>query len=298
MKITVFTPTYNRAYIIQKLYHSLQCQTFQDFEWLIVDDGSTDHTEALVEEWMREDNTFPIRYFKKSNGGKCRAINYGIDFARGELFFNVDSDDYLTDDALEKINKWEGTIAGDRRFCGVVGNLGTAPDETSNTPIIGEYRDASLLERYPEYTNNPIDGERAFIFYTEILTKYKYPEFEGEIYLRESISWNRMANAGYIVRVFGDIIWIYKYLPDGLTISGKDKFLKNPKGYGLWWKERAEFCHYSLYQKLKMYCSFYHNFSQYYTQKEIAGFIGAPIGFIKFCVPISKVKRLFDQKIK
>ena len=106
-KITVFTPTYNRAYILENLYRSLQRQSFTDFEWLVVDDGSSDGTKALFERWQQEDNPFPIRYCYKENGGKCRAINYGLKLAQGELFFTVDSDDYLTDDALEKVAIWE-----------------------------------------------------------------------------------------------------------------------------------------------------------------------------------------------
>ena len=123
MKITVFTPTYNRAYIIETLYRSLQRQSFRDFEWLIVDDGSSDNTEEVVARWQLEGNDFPIRYYKKENGGKCRAINYGVDRAQGKLFFNVDSDDYLTDDALEKVAAWVETLPRDGSFCGVVGNL-------------------------------------------------------------------------------------------------------------------------------------------------------------------------------
>ena len=109
-KITVFTPTYNRAYILENLYRSLQRQSFTDFEWLVVDDGSSDGTKALFERWQKEDNPFPIRYCYKENGGKCRAINYGLKLAQGELFFTVDSDDYLTDD------HWKRWHSGSRRF--------------------------------------------------------------------------------------------------------------------------------------------------------------------------------------
>jgi len=86
-KITLFTPTYNRAYILETLYRSIQRQTFRDFEWLVIDDGSSDNTEELVRSWMNDGNDFPIRYYKQPNGGKCRAINRGLDLAEGELFF-------------------------------------------------------------------------------------------------------------------------------------------------------------------------------------------------------------------
>ena len=133
MKVTVFTPTYNRAYIIENLYRSLQRQTCRDFEWLIVDDGSSDNTEEVIKGWQQEENDFPIRYYKKENGGKCKAINYGVDLAEGLLFFNVDSDDYLTNDAIEKVISWEEELPTDKKYCGVMGNLGTSPTETPNT---------------------------------------------------------------------------------------------------------------------------------------------------------------------
>lgn len=118
MKITVFTPSFNRAYIIQCLYESLQRQTFKDFEWLVVDDGSTDGTDVLFEKWMNDESTFSIRYYWKENGGKCCAINYGLELAQGELFFTVDSDDYLTTDALEKIAHWESQLPKTQKYCG------------------------------------------------------------------------------------------------------------------------------------------------------------------------------------
>ena len=103
MRITVFTPTYNRSYIIERLYHSLKRQTFRDFEWIVIDDGSTDDTELRFTQIQNDSNDFPIHYIKTANGGKHRAINKGVTRASGELFYIVDSDDFLPDDALEII---------------------------------------------------------------------------------------------------------------------------------------------------------------------------------------------------
>lgn len=100
---TVFTPTYNRGYTLYRLYESLKSQRTIDFEWMIVDDGSTDNTCQLVEKWIREERNFSIRYIKKENGGKPRAINYGIQYAKGRFFFIVDSDDFLLPDAVTKM---------------------------------------------------------------------------------------------------------------------------------------------------------------------------------------------------
>lgn len=287
MKITVFTPTYNRAYIIGNLYNSLKRQTYRDFEWLIVDDGSTDNTEEIIAKWQKEGNDFPIRYYKKANGGKCRAINYGVDLAEGLLFFNVDSDDYLTDDALEKVAEWEEKLPKDGKYCGVVGNLGTSETETPNTPWPESYRDANLLERYEEYSDKPIDGERAWVFYTDIQKKYKYPEFEGENFITPAVTWNRMAHDGYLVRIYDDIIWVYEYQPDGLTASGGKRFIERPKGHGLWLREKAEFMNYSFGKKFKMYYSYYCDHAHHLTTKEIADYIGAPI-LVMYAVVITK----------
>lgn len=289
MRITVFTPTYNRAYIIEKLYHSLQRQTFLDFEWLIVDDGSSDNTADIVAAWQHEGNVFPIRYYKKENGGKCRAINYGVDLAEGELFFNVDSDDYLTDDALEKVASWVDTLPKDEKFCGVVGNLGTSATETPNTPMTEAYRDATLLERYGDYTDHPIDGERAPVFFTDIQKQYKYPVFEGEKFMTPAVTWNRMAHDGYRVRVFDDIIWVYEYQPDGLTANVGKNFIKNPQGAGLWQREKADFIGDPLRKKMKMWYTFYCDYTcceeQYrLTITQCAKYIGAPLPFIWLAV--------------
>lgn len=300
MKITVFTPTYNRAYIIENLYRSLQRQSFRDFEWLVVDDGSSDNTEEIIRRWQEEGNNFPIRYYKKENGGKCRAINYGVDLAEGELFFNVDSDDYLTDDALEKVALWESRLPQNGRYCGVVGNLGTSPTETPNTPWPEPYRDASLLERYEEASNHPIDGERAWIFYTEFQKKYKYPEFEGENFITPAVTWNRMAHDGYLVRIFDDIIWVYEYQPDGLTASGGKRFIARPQGHGLWLREKAEFLNYSLKAKMLMWYNFYcdHTFcdAQYrLTKKQCADYIGAPLAFMWLAAAAHKISHLLKK---
>lgn len=268
--ITVFTSTYNRAYIIQTLYHSLQRQTYTDFEWLVVDDGSTDRTAELFDAWKQEAE-FPIRYFRRENGGKCSAINRGLELAEGALFFTVDSDDYLTDDALEKIACWESELPKNQKYCGFAGNLGTAPDVTPNHCFETGYFDGTALDRY-----GLVDGERAMVFYTEVHRKYRYPVFSGEKFITEAVVWNRMAYDGYKMRFYNDIIWVYEYKEDGLTKSGSALFLNNPQGYGLWLRERAEFLGYTRMQKLKMYYTFACDLSGKCENREIAQYIGAP----------------------
>ena len=272
VEITVFTPTYNRAYIINRLYESLQRQEIHNFEWLVVDDGSVDETEELFRTWMNNESKFPIRYYKKKNGGKCRAINFALDLAKGKLFFVVDSDDYLTDDALKKIIAWEKSLPKDEKYCGVAGNLGMSSNFTPNTLFETDYYDGTLLDRYRN-----IDGERALAFFTEIHKKYRYPEYSGEKFMTEAVIYNRMANDGYKMRFYNDIVWIYEYRSDGLTKAGNSLFLNNPRGYGLWLKEKALFMNFSLIKRIKMYYTFSCDLIGKYSTKVIAECIGAPV---------------------
>lgn len=270
-KITVFTPTYNRAYIIGNLYSSLQRQTNTNFEWLVVDDGSADNTGELFAAWQQENNPFPIRYVKQENGGKCRAINHGLQLAEGELFLNVDSDDYLTDDAIEKILLWESRLPEDGKFCAVAGNLGTGLQETPNEPLPGEYFDGNAFDRY-----GIVKGERAFAFYTDIHRRYLYPDCPGEKFMTEAVTWNRMAHDGYRIRFYNDIIWIYEYKPDGLTQAGDRLFWENPQGTGIFFREKAKFLGHSLWQRFGMWYGFAtENFGRC-TDDQIAEYIDMP----------------------
>lgn len=287
VKITVFTPTYNRAHMIERLYRSLQRQSFCDFEWLVVDDGSSDRTQEVILKWQAEDNPFEIRCVRQENGGKCSAINRGLDLARGELFFTVDSDDYLTDDALEKVASWEAALPKGQKFCGVAGNLGTSRETTPNTPLGAPYFDGTALDRY-----RTIDGERAMVFYTEIHRKYCYPLFEGEKFMTEAVAWNRMAADGYRIRYYEDIIWVYKYREDGLTLAGSSVFLDNPRGYGLWLRERARFLHASAIDRARMVYTFACDMGDRYTIREMASFIGASEWMVALAVAMHRVKHL------
>ena len=161
MLITVFTPTYNRAHLLPQVYESLCKQTFKEFEWVIVDDGSVDDTKNVIDKWTMDNgqwtifsNTsdneeFSIRYFRQENGGKHRAINRGVKEARGELFFIVDSDDMLPPDALEIVAKVYGDIKGDTSFAGVCGLDGTFEGKVIGSGLPAEViDDTSIAVRF------------------------------------------------------------------------------------------------------------------------------------------------------
>lgn len=226
--ITVFTPVYNRAYIINQLYQSLLRQTNFNFEWLIVDDGSTDNIAELVNQWIACTREFEIRFYYQPNGGKHRAINRGVQLAQGDAFMIVDSDDYLTDDAIETVLKYWEQIKDNAEFAGISGlRMHRNMLVIGGKPCFDEYVDVTNLER----ANYGLKGDKAEVYKTSILKDFPFPEFEGEKFVTENVIWNKIAYQGLKLRWFNKGIIICEYLEDGLTACGKKLFILNPKGW-------------------------------------------------------------------
>lgn len=268
MRITVFTPAYNRGYIIEKLYRSLQRQTFRDFEWIVVDDGSTDNTQELFSGYLAEANDFPVRYVKTANGGKHRAINKGVALAEGELFFIVDSDDHLTDNALEIINAIEQSIPEQEKknYGGVCGQRGYDLNTPIGKTFVGDTLDITMLER-PRHN---VHGDKAEVIYTDVMKKYPFPEFEEENFVTECVVWDKIAADGYKLRFFNEISIICNYLPDGLTAQGEALLLRNPKGYGLYIYQCGKFGKLNGLDKWNKYLYFYYAMREKISFSEIA----------------------------
>lgn len=295
MRITVFTPTYNRAYIIDELYNSLKKQTFIDFEWLIIDDGSTDCTYEKVNNWSADNTKFPIRYYKFENSGKQKEINRALDLARGELFFTVDSDDLLTADALDKINQWEKTIPQCEKFCGFAGSDGDMTGKAINPIFSEEYVDATFFNRYAE-TGMFIGHDRPWVFYTDVHRQYRYPEFEGEKFIAEAVVWNRMAKDGYQIRCFNDVIYLIEHQEDGYTKKISQILIQSPKGYGLWKAEQMSFLKYGFLRRIKEYYIFYCDLQDKYHWRDIAKYIQASAPVMMFVIIAFKLKHIGWRK--
>lgn len=226
--VTVLTPTYNRIELLPRLYQSLLEQENKDFYWLIVDDGSVDGTSELVTSWM-QDNQIPIQLVTQENGGKHRALNNGIKRIESEFTFIVDSDDYLPTDAIGTILAYAekyGQAREKERLCGFsfLRCYESGEVNTAYFPIdehIGTYRDVRI--------NGHIGGDKAEVFYTDILKKYVFPEFEGEKFLPEDLIWMRMSRDYQMVHI-NKCIYISEYLDGGLTKSGRKNKKNSPKG--------------------------------------------------------------------
>lgn len=242
--LTIFTPTYNRAYTLPKLYQSL-CNQKKDnyrFEWLIIDDESMDNTQQLVESWIKEERPFEIRYYKQKHGGKHRALNKAFDLAEGEFLFIVDSDDSLTSNAVYLIDKWLLEIKENPIFAGVAGLKVSSKGNVwgGNVSFSNDYVDATDFEREKYH----LMGDKAEVYRTSILQKFKFPEIQGEYFVTEDFCWMQIASAGYKLRWYNQPIYICEYLDDGLTNTGANAVSghkNNHRGYCLYIKKCIEY---------------------------------------------------------
>lgn len=234
MKITIFTPTYNRAYILHNLYNSLLNQTSKSFVWLIVDDGSTDNTEELVTGWMNE-NLIEIQYFKQVNQGKSMAHNKGVELTKTELFTCVDSDDYLSSDAIEMVlEQWE-VINQNQEIIGMLVFRGK-PDGEIITKITSNEKQMTLYEAYDKHG---LQGDTMLIYKTKIISKYAFPEFKGEKFVPEAYLYDLLDQEGNLY-IVPKVLYYCEYLEDGYTQNMSKLILNNPKGYLAWIKQRLK----------------------------------------------------------
>ena len=232
MKFTIFTPTFNRKELLEKLYKSLQKQTFKDFEWLIVDDGSADGTKEKVEEFLSE-KKLDIKYYFKENGGKQRAYNFATDKANGELFICLDSDDEYVENGLETILKYWKKYEKNNNIAGM-GYLSMYPDGE----IIGSsFPEKEMIStQFDIYNKYGVKGDKGLMFRTEIIKKYKFPVFDDEKFITEAVVYNRICEKHKMVYV-NEKIEIKEYQEDGLTAKYNNLLLRNPKGQALYHNE-------------------------------------------------------------
>ena len=229
--ISVLTPTYNRAFHLNRAYQSLVNQNCKDFEWIVIDDGSSDNTKDTIDHFISE-NLIVIKYIKKANGGKHTALNAGVREACGDLIVILDSDDWLSSDAVKIIYKYKNLVNLEYGICGLC-FLKMYTDKT----IVGDsfkkdvYRRNNIDLRYFD----SIKGDKEEVFLRKILLQYPFPEFDKERFISEAVVWNRIS-ADYDMYYINRSIYYCEYLPDGLS-SNQNLFILNPKGTSLYANE-------------------------------------------------------------
>lgn len=223
--ITVFTPAYNRAYTLHLCYESLVRQTCKNFKWLIIDDGSTDNTKELVDSWMQKDNGFKIKYIYKENGGMHTAHNVAYENIDTELNVCIDSDDYMPDNAIEKIvDKWN--TSKNEKYAGIV-----ALDVYNNEEIIGKKLPNRQSIKLSDYYSNGGKGDKKLIYRTEVINKYpQYPVFEGEKYVSLGYKY-LLIDQDYDLLILNEPVCVVEYMEDGSSKNMYKQYLKNPQGF-------------------------------------------------------------------
>lgn len=234
--ITIFTPAYNRKKELSVLYNSLLLQDYNDFEWVIVDDGSVDDTENLILD-LKNENKMNIVYFKQENKGKSKAVNQGIKLAKGDLFLCIDSDDYFLPNVLSMINKEYENIKNDDSIAG----LGFLHYKVNTEEVIGtKFPNENMVDTYFNiYNLYKVKGDKQLIFKTKIMKEFLFPEIEGEKFVPEALVFNRISQK-YKMKFINKAIVYKDYLESGYSNNYFKLAKNNPKGQVLYYKELYE----------------------------------------------------------
>ncbi|MDE6352526.1 MAG: glycosyltransferase family 2 protein [Muribaculaceae bacterium] len=238
--ISIVTPTYNRALLLSRLYESLKAQSCHDFEWIIVDDGSTDNTTETVKRFIDE-NSIPVTLLYQPNGGKHTATNLALPYCSKEWTCIVDSDDWLTPNAVEILSKQARQI-DTKTICGI-----SALKATSENKTIGKHPEIKVVDLpfFDYYFKLNFRGDRLLMFRTELMKQHPFPVFENEKFIPEGVVWQSITK-GKLVRFINSKLNICEYQPNGLTAQYRALMENNPVGNALYYKilsenERATF---------------------------------------------------------
>lgn len=232
LRLCVFTPTFNRATTLSNCYKCLVGQSSKDFQWMIIDDGSTDETEVLVSKWI-EEKIVPITYIKKENQGKVRAIEDSFDLCENPLWLCLDSDDELFPNAVEEILDRFDEVFSNEKCCGLYGVRYTKKkipmqgekyiDKVNRLPDKVQFMEARYKYRIPP--------EYCLVFKTDVIKQYKYPHFKNEKFMPESSVYCLMDSDDYYYLTIKEPLMSCEYLEDGLSNNYYKNVAQFPSGY-------------------------------------------------------------------
>lgn len=230
--LTIFTPAYNRADMLPRLYQSLCEQSVKDFEWLIIDDGSVDSTASVVQSFI-DKKKIRIRYFKKENGGKHTAHNLALELAEGEWFLCVDSDDLLASDAVSKLMAKIAQLNGEN---GVI-----AYKEDLNGRLLSNSFPEQLCrtKMYQLAMDYGCRGEFSLAFSTAFARQFPFPVFPGERFVTECVVYDRMDQYGQFA-LLPEVITVCEYQADGYSSNFANLMKRNPSGFCLYFLQRID----------------------------------------------------------
>lgn len=247
-ELTIFTPTYNRAYILPKLYESLCKEPTDYFIWLIIDDGSSDNTHDIVEKWQK-DGRIEIVYHKQQNGGKMRAHNKGVELCSTPLFFCIDSDDQIAEGSVEKIKKISYVLKEDNSLSGIVAKRFIVNRLSSNN--LPDLQRSTLHNIY----KLGFKGDTSLVFKTSVLREYPFPEIEGEKFVTEAYVYNQI-DQKYDLLIMNEYLMRCEYQEDGYTVNANSLYLKYPKGWAMYYAQYYNYYAKTMRDKIK-YMAYY-----------------------------------------
>ncbi len=283
--ITIFTPTYNRASLLPRMYESLINQTNKKFVWLVVDDGSTDNTSSIIHNWV-EEGKIDIKYIFQENAGKMKAHNRGVRECQTELFMCLDSDDYLSKDCIEQIYFHWGKYRENPQVSGMVANKKILGQNLSSFPTV------ELSTLHDLQKNNKM--ETALAFRTEILRNYQFPELDNEKFISEKIVYDQL-DQKYVLGVVPECWMICEYRNDGYTVNMKSILINNPKGWMLNEKQRYDLYGNCLKSKIRI-------MSTYICASLFAGnkfkeivYMSPNRALCVMCIPLGWMQKIYNQ---
>lgn len=234
--ITVFTPTYNRAYCLHKCYESLIRQSNQDFVWLIIDDGSTDDTKELVESWITE-NKIDIQYHYQNNLGMHGGHNAAYRLINTTLNICIDSDDCIGENAIENILRTWEPIKNNPEFAGIVGLDADETGKIIGTKIPEHIKETTL---YDLYNVHRVKGDKKLVYRTEVVKKYPpYPIFEGERFVPLGYLY-QLIDQDYKLLPVNEVFCIVEYMADGSSMNILKQYRRHPRGFAFSRKSRMK----------------------------------------------------------
>lgn len=225
--LSIITPTFNRAHTLPRLFQSLQAQVDKRFEWIVVDDGSTDDTASLLNEFQNK-KSCSMTILSQKNSGKHVAINKGVRAAQGEWVVILDSDDALTPDAVATILQTKETYKLKTGFC--------FRKEYFQGGIVGKkFSSDSPFYLHPSQANKVFQGDLTFVFQREVMRNFPFPVIPGECFVPELYIWNLIGDQGDILYFPTKSIYLCEYLPDGYSANFAANFQRNPQGFLLFY---------------------------------------------------------------
>lgn len=226
-KLTVLTPTYNRVERLPDLLESLAHQTNKNFQWLVIDDGSQDKTQEWFSEILKKDWGFPIDYYVKENGGKHTALNFSHQYIQGDYVVVVDSDDILTENAVEDIIQTWSKYADRVDVKMVV--FQKAYRDAADIPMDSLFSDGEIESTLVAMTNRGMSGDHCETVKTDDFIRFEFPVFINEKFIGEAWLWQKIAEDGHTIFV-NRVVYLCEYLEDGLSKSGRRMRINNAHG--------------------------------------------------------------------